>query len=288
MPAVAAGARTGLPAAAGIGLRFAHRDDFLWGRPRAAWLEVHSENFFAAGGPAPALLEHLRASYALSLHGVGMGLGSADPLDAVHLSKLRRLVERFDPAAVSEHLCWGAIGGTHLNDLLPMPYTDEALTLLVDRIDAVQIALRRPILIENVSSYLQFTMSHMPEWEFLTAVARRSGCGILLDVNNVFVSACNHHFDAAQYLNAIPAELIGEIHLAGHRVNRYEDRDIRVDTHDTLVCAEVWALFAATIARVGVVPTLIEWDRDVPALDVLLAEAARAQGILERANDRAA
>ena len=184
-----------MPAAAGIGLRFAHRDDFLWGRPQAAWLEVHSENFFAAGGPAPALLEHLRASYALSLHGVGMGLGSADPLDAVHLSKLRRLVERFDPAAVSEHLCWGAIGGTHLNDLLPMPYTDEALTLLVDRIDAVQTALRRPILIENVSSYLQFTMSHMPEWEFLTAVARRSGCGILLDVNNVFVSACNHHFD---------------------------------------------------------------------------------------------
>lgn len=288
MSTVAAMGRASLPATAGIGLRGAHHSDFLAGRPRAAWLEVHSENFFAAGGPALALLEHVRASYPLSLHGVGLGIGSVDPLDANHLAKLARLVARFEPAAVSEHLCWGAIAGQHVNDLLPMPYTEEALAHLLERIDLVQNTLNRSILIENVSSYLQFNCSTMPEWEFLTAVARRSGCGILLDVNNVFVSACNHDFDAAQYLAAIPAELIGEIHLAGHSINDYEGKNIRVDTHSTVVCDEVWQLYESTIKRVGLVPTLIEWDTDVPALSVLLGEAAKAQGVLERVRDRAA
>ena len=288
MSTVAAMAHASLPATAGIGLRGAHHRDFLAGRPRAAWLEVHSENFFADGGPALVLLEHVRASYPLSLHGVGLGVGSVDPLAARHLARLAQLVERFEPAAVSEHLCWGAIAGRHVNDLLPLPYTEEALTHLIERIDQVQNVLHRPILIENVSSYLQFSCSSIPEWEFLTAVARHSGCGILLDVNNVYVSARNHEFDAAQYLNAIPRELIGEIHLAGHSINHYNGREIRVDTHSTVVCDEVWQLYEAIIQRVGPVPTLIEWDTDVPALSVLLGEAAKAQRVLERVCDQAA
>lgn len=277
-----------LPANAGIGLRSVHHSDFLSGRPRAAWLEVHSENFFAAGGAALLLLERVRDAYPLSLHGVGLGVGSVDDIDVHHLAKLRALIERFEPAAVSEHLCWGAVGGRHLNDLLPLPYTVEALNHVVDRIDYVQNALRRTILIENVSSYLQFNCSSMPEWEFITAVSRQSGCGILLDVNNVYVSARNHGLDASSYLSAIPSELIGEIHLAGHSINQYQDREIRVDTHSTFVCDDVWHLYASIIERVGPVPTLIEWDVDVPTLDVLLGEAVKAQRFLDAVRDQAA
>ena len=287
MSRIAATEFASLPATAGIGLRSVHHGDFLSGRPRAAWLEVHSENYFADGGPALGLLERVREAYPLSLHGVGLGVGSV-AIDARHLAKLRSLVMRFEPAAVSEHLCWGAVGDRHTNDLLPLPYTEEALTHVVERIDLVQNALRRPILIENVSSYLQFTCSSMPEWEFVTAVARQSGCGILLDVNNIYVSACNHGFDSGSYLAGIPSELIGEIHLAGHSINQYEDREIRVDTHSTYVCDAVWALYASTIARVGTVPTLIEWDTDVPALDVLLGEAMKAQRYLDQVRDQAA
>jgi uncharacterized protein len=270
-----------IPADAGIGLRAPHHDEFLASLPDVGWVEVHSENFFAAGGAQPRVLEQVRARYPLSLHGVGLGLGSADPLDAQHLDALRALIARCDPGLVSEHLCWGASGGRHLNDLLPLPYTEEALVHVVSRIAQAQDALGRALLIENVSSYLEFEHSTMPEWEFLAEVARASGCGILLDVNNVYVSARNHGFDARRYIDGIPPALVGEMHLAGHLVDRYGPHEILVDTHGAPVCADVWNLYAHTLARCGPVPTLIEWDTDLPALPVLVAEAHAARRCLE-------
>lgn len=266
------------PAGVGIGLRAPHYAQVLESRPALAFVEVHSENFFAEGGPALDWLERFRAIYPLSLHGVGLSLGGADPLDERHLAKLARLVERFDPALVSEHLCWSSIGGRHANDLLPLPYTREALDHVVARIGAVQERLGRRILVENVSSYVAFAESTLAEWEFLAQVARRAGCGILLDVNNVWVSACNHGFDAARYLEAIDRDSVAEIHLAGHE--RIGER--LVDTHGARVSAEVWALYDAAIARFGARPTLVEWDTDIPALEVLLDEAATARSHLAR------
>lgn len=273
--------RGSIPAHAGIGLRAAHHETFLATRPEVSWVEVHSENFFAAGGAQLRVLEQVRASYPLSLHGVGLVLGSSDPLDLQHVAKLRTLVERYEPGLVSEHLCWGAIGGRHLNDLLPLPYTDEALQHMIRRVQSVQESLGRQILIENVSSYLEFEGSSIPEWEFLTAVAHGAGCGILLDVNNIYVSARNHGFDARRYVDAIPPALVGEIHLAGHSVNVYGGREILVDTHSAPVCADVWSLYSYSLERLGPVPTLIEWDTDLPELPALLAEARAAQGHLE-------
>jgi hypothetical protein len=277
-----------VPAHAGIGLRAAHHEAFLATRPDVAWVEVHSENFFAAGGAQHRLLERVRQDYPVSLHGVGLVPGSADPIDAAHLAKLRALVRRYEPALVSEHLCWGAIGGRHLNDLLPLPRTEEALRHMIERVQQVQDALGRRILVENVSSYLDFTDSSIPEWEFLAAVARGAGCGILLDVNNVYVSARNHGFDARRYVDAIPPALVGEIHLAGHSVNHYGGHAILVDTHSAPVCDEVWELYARSLERLGPVPTLIEWDTELPALPVLLAEAHAAQRRLEAVHARAA
>ena len=181
----------------------------------AGWFEVHSENYFVDGGPAMAALESIHSRYALSLHGVGLSLGSADPLDAAHLGALKRLASRFDPAAVSEHLCWSHVDGRHLNDLLPLPFTEEALALVCDRVDAVQDALQRPLLVENISAYARFADDIMSEWEFVAAVARNTGCKLLLDVNNIYVNAVNHGFDAATYIAAIPANAVAEIHLAG-------------------------------------------------------------------------
>jgi uncharacterized protein (UPF0276 family) len=266
------------PAAAGvgIGLRAPHYAQVLEGRPALGFVEVHSENFYAEGGAALDWLERFRAAYPLSLHGVGLSLGSADALDARHLEKLARLADRFEPALVSEHLCWSSIAGRHANDLLPLPFTDEALDHVVARVEAVQERLRRAILVENVSSYLTFAHSTIPEWEFVAEVARRSGCGVLLDVNNIWVNACNHGFDAARYLEAIDPRSVGEIHLAGF--DRIGGR--LVDTHGTRVADEVWALYRAAIARFGERPTLIEWDTDIPGLDVLLDEARKARSIL--------
>jgi uncharacterized protein (UPF0276 family) len=265
-----------LPARAGIGLRAIHHDDFLKAPPQVGWVEAHAENYFAAGGAQPWYLEQVRQRFPLSLHGVGLSLGSADPLDPTHLAHWRRLIDRFEPALVSEHLCWSGTGGLYSNDLLPLPYTRAALKHLVSRVQQAQESLRRQLLIENVSSYLEFESSDMTEWDFLTELARRSGCGILLDVNNVYVSACNHSFDARRYIDAIPAAAIGEIHLAGHSINRAGNREIRIDTHSTAVCNEVWALYEYTIRRNGYRPTLIEWDTDIPALGVLAAEATLA------------
>ncbi len=241
---------------------------------------MHSENYFGEGGQPHRFLERIRADYPLSLHGVGLGLGSTAPLDLDHLSKLERLIGRYEPGLVSEHLCWSAAGGRHLNDLLPLPYTEEALAHVCGRIDQAQHLLGRQLLIENVSSYLQFRHSTIPEWEFLAEVSRRSGSAILLDVNNIYVNAVNHGFDPLTYLAAVPLAAVREIHLAG-----FDDSGAcLIDTHGTPVAAEVWSLYREAVGRFGPRPTLIEWDTDIPPLDVLLAEASKAAGILAQAD----
>jgi uncharacterized protein len=273
-----------LPAAAGIGLRSPHVGEVLAQRPSVPFFEVHSENYYLDGGPALAALGRIRADYPLSLHGVGMSLASSDPLDLTHVEKLKTLIARVEPALVSEHLCWSAIGGRHLNDLLPLPYTDEALALACTRISELQERVGREVAVENISSYLAFADSTIPEWEFIVALAQRTGCKLLLDVNNVYVNASNHHFDADRYIAAIPADAVAEIHLAG-----FEQSDgCLIDTHGAPVAPEVWALYARTIERLGPRPTLIEWDTDIPAFNVLQREAATAQRILETRNALAA
>jgi uncharacterized protein (UPF0276 family) len=264
-------------AAAGIGLRAPHVAHVRTERPNVAWLEVHSENYYADGGPALAALDDIRRDYPLSLHGVGMSLGSTDPLDDQHLRKLKRLIARTDPALVSEHLCWSGIGGRHLNDLLPLPYTEEALDHVCRRVAEVQDSLGRELLVENVSSYLAFVGATIPEWEFVAAVARRAGCKLLLDVNNIYVNAVNHGFDPDTYLAAIPGEAIAEIHLAGFDASG----PCLIDTHGAAVAPDVWALYDRAIARFGARPTLIEWDTDIPPFATLEREAATAQAIIE-------
>jgi uncharacterized protein (UPF0276 family) len=271
---------TPVPISAGIGLRAPHCRDIIASRPDIGWVEVHSENYFGDGGQPHQFLERIRADYPLSLHGVGLGLGSAAPLDLDHLRKLERLIRRYQPGLVSEHLCWSAAGGRYLNDLLPLPYTEEALAHVCGRIGEAQHILGRQLLIENVSSYLQFRHSTIPEWEFLAEVSRRCGSAILLDVNNIHVNAVNHGFDPLAYLAAIPAAAVQEIHLAG-----FDDTGAcLIDTHGTPVAAEVWTLYREAIGRLGPRPTLVEWDTDIPALEVLLAEASKAAGILAEAD----
>ena len=275
---------TTLPACAGIGLRAPHHRQVLASPPNVGWLEVHSENFFGPGGEPLRVLEAVRARYPISLHGVGMSLGSADELSRPHLRKLKTLVERIEPASISEHLCWSSIGEHYLNDLLPLPYTRAALDHVCARIGRVQDFLGRQLLIENVSSYLRFAGAEMTEWDFVVEVSRRSGCGILLDVNNIYVNARNHGFDAAAYLEAIPVPVVKEIHLAG-----YEDTgDCLIDTHGHRVFPAVWDLYALAVQRFGRVPALIEWDTDIPALSVLMEEAAKAQTVLEAPHVRVA
>lgn len=269
-----------IPPRAGIGLRAPHYRDVLEQQPAAGWLEVHSENYFGAGGAPLHYLERIREHYPLSLHGVGLSLGSADKLNIAHLEKLRTLIARVEPALVSEHLCWSSIGGRYLNDLAPLPYTEEALQHVSTRIRQAQDYLGRQLLIENVSSYLEYQDSVIPEWEFLAAVADASGCGILLDINNIFVSASNHGFDAGEYLHAIPVAAVQEMHLAGFSVNRYDDGEILIDTHSARVAAPVWALYREAVQRFGAVPTLIEWDTDIPPLAVLMDEMHSADKIL--------
>ena len=259
----------------GIGLRQPHYRAVFERLPELAFLEVHSENFFLDGGASMHALERARAAYPISLHGVGLSLGSADRLAEEHLAKLARLVERVEPALVSEHLCWGGINGVHFNDLLPLPHTGATLALLADRIDRVQSVLKRRILVENLSAYVEFRDSDMTETAFLAELARRTGCGLLLDINNLYVNAANFGFDAVERLAELRGADIGQIHLAGHAVVD----DCLVDTHGSLVSDPVWVLYAEACRRFGPKPTLIEWDTDLPALDVLLSEAARASGI---------
>ena len=277
-----------IPARAGIGLRAEHYVPVLETRPAIGWLEVHPENYFGDGGKPLYYLEQIRPHYPLSLHGVGLSLGSTDPLNTTHLKQLKALIQRFEPALVSEHLSWGSIDGRYLNDLLPLPYTQEALDHIVARIGQVQDYLGRQILLENPSSYLEFQASTIPEWEFINEMAKRSGCGLLLDVNNIYVSACNHGFDAFNYLQAIPLGPVQEMHLAGFTVNRFEDGQILIDSHNQLICEEVWSLYRQAIQRFGPTPTLIEWDTDLPPLQVLLDEAEHADTTLREHHARVA
>lgn len=250
-------------------------------RPPVPWFEVHSENYFVSGGPSLQALLDVRSDYPISLHGVGMSIGSSDPLNQEHLRKLEFLVDTIEPAAVSEHLCWSAIDGRWLNDLLPLSYTNEALNQVCSHVSQVQDTLRRPILVENVSSYLRFHSDEMYEWEFLAQVARRTGCQILLDINNIYVSARNHRFNENDFLAGIPVGTIGEIHLAGYEVVEEDGDELLIDTHSRPVYPEVWTLYQKALERFGAVPTLIEWDQDIPSLATLMEEAAKAQVYLD-------
>ena len=272
--------RPALALPAGIGLRAEHGVEFLETQPEVGFIEVHAENYFGRGGRPLDLLRGARRDHALSLHGVGLSIGSTDPLCGIHLQRLGELVAELQPAFVSEHLCWTSHRGIHANDLLPLPLTEEALAHVAVRIGRVQDTLRRAILIENVSSYFEYADSAMPEWEVLAEVARRSGCGILLDINNIHVSAHNHGFDARAYLRGVPRGLVHEIHLAGHVRREHGGAEILIDTHSEPVADAVWALYADALARFGAVPTLIEWDSDLPALPVLVAEARKADALL--------
>ena len=276
-----ANSRRSVPAGAGIGLRSAHHEALIRERPAVGWIEVHTENYFHDGGPHLAALERAREAYPLSLHGVGMGLGSADPLDRAHVARVARAIERFEPALVSEHACWGSHDGEHFNDLLPLPYTEEAVAHLADRIAQVQDLLGRQILVENLSCYLSYSSSRLTEWEFLAAVVERSGCGLLLDVNNAYVNSVNVGLDANAFIEGLPAGAVQEIHLAGHTRRQVGERTILLDDHGSRVPEAVWHLYEHAVRRFGPVPTLIEWDTHLPDLSVLADEAARAQRHLD-------
>lgn len=269
---------------AGIGLRARHYPEFSGARPAAGWLEVHSENYFGAGGRERAMLESLRRDYPLSLHGVGLGLGSAEGYSPRHENKLCELVARVEPVFVSEHLCWAADADRHFNDLLPLPYTREALDLVAGRVTRLQEKLGRRILVENISCYIDAGPHDMSEGEFLAALVRRSGCGLLLDVNNLYVNQVNLGRDAMAQMRALDPESVCEIHLAGY----FAGEHCLIDTHGARVDAAVWRLYEAALGRFGPVATLIEWDTDVPPLEVLLEEAAKAQARLDACHAAAA
>ena len=263
---------------AGIGLRLPHVAEIAATRPHLGFLEVHAENYMAETAALDRLLE-LRRDYPVSVHGVALSLGSAEELDRMHLGRLKALIERVEPVMVSEHLAWSAIGGTYLNDLLPLPYTEESLEIFCRHVGEAQETLGRRLLIENPASYLRFCHSTIPEAEFLTETARRTGCGILCDVNNVYVSATNFRFDPIAYLDSLPAAAIGEVHLAGHHAA--EDVHVLIDDHGSRVAQPVWDLYAQALRRFGAVPTLIEWDTNIPALETLLDEAQHAQELAD-------
>jgi uncharacterized protein len=274
-----------IPAKAGIGLRFQHHQAVLDARPDVAWMEVHTENYMGGGSPIRCL-EAIRRDIPISLHGVGLSLGSAEGLDQTHLDRIRQVAERIEPDLMSEHIAWSVIGGTYLADLLPLPMTEEALAVVCRHVDQVQSTLGRRILVENPSTYMQFRYSTIPEWEFMAAVAARAGCGILCDVNNIYVSAKNHGWDPLVYLAALPPDAIGEIHLAGHTARQLADGGtLRIDDHSSPVIGEVWSLYKEALRRFGPVPTLIEWDNNIPPLDVLLEEARHADALIDVASD---
>ena len=267
--------------AVGIGLRAPHLEEILERRPALGFVEVHSENYFGAAADA---LERVRRDYAVSLHGVGLSLGSADPLDSAHLAKLDALARRIDPLLVSEHLSWSAIDARHANELLPMPFTMEAAIHLAARIGEAQERLGRRLLVENVSAYHAFPGAELAEWDFVGEVVRRSGCALLLDVNNIWVNAANFAFDARRYLDAIDAGLVAQFHLGGHEARG----ELLVDTHGARVSRPVWSLYREAVERIGARPTVIEWDTALPPLDTLLDEARTARGIVANETAEAA
>jgi uncharacterized protein (UPF0276 family) len=270
-------------ALAGTSFKHEHLNAILADRPKHSFFEVHAENYMGAGGPPHRALESLRCDYPVSLHGVCMSIGGPQPLDQAHLARFRALVERYEPALVSEHLAWSTHETTYYNDLLPLPYTRATLARVCDHIDEVQEAIGRPILLENPSTYVAFSSSTMSETEFIRAVTRRTGCGLLLDVNNVFVSATNHGYAALDYVADFPLAAVGEIHLAGHAEQSDDEGELLlIDSHDGPVADAVWTLYEMVIARCGPIPTLIEWDSRIPDWPVLRAEAAAATAILDR------
>jgi uncharacterized protein (UPF0276 family) len=270
-----------VPARAGVGLKPEHYRSILDGNPDVGFFEVHAENYMGAGGPPHRYLAAIRSRYPLSLHGVGLSIGAARPLDRDHLGRLKGLIERYQPALFSEHLAWSTHDGMFLNDLLPLPYTAETLASVTAHIDEIQATLDRRMLLENPATYLAFAESTYAEDDFITEIVRRTGCGLLLDVNNAYVAATNHGCDPLRYIEACPLWAVAEVHLAGHA--RQEDdrgRPLLIDTHDRPVDAKVWALFEHAIARLGPLPTAIEWDGKVPAWPALKAEADRADAIM--------
>jgi uncharacterized protein (UPF0276 family) len=272
-----------IPARAGIGLRHPHIQAFLDGPPPVGWAEVHSENCLAGGGPRLSALERIRRDLPISCHGVGLSLGSAEGLDGAHLAALARLFARIEPGLVSEHVSWSVSGGVYYNDLLPLPLTEEALEVFCRNVDRAQETFGRRILVENPSTYLDFAASRIPEPDFIAEIARRTGCGLLLDVNNIHVSAHNRGFDAEKYLAALPLEATGEIHIAGHAARSLGGETVLIDDHGSRVIEPVWRLLVSALAGTGPVPVLVEWDTDIPELGVLLAEAALADAAIRAA-----
>ena len=279
---------TDLPASAGVGFKPEHLEDILAAPQPIGFFEVHAENYMGAGGPPHAQLAALRERYAISIHGVGLSIGSMRSLDRDHLLRVKKLCDRIAPASFSEHLAWSSHDGIYFNDLLPLPYTEATLARVAEHVDAVQAALGRQMLLENPSTYVQFAESTIPEVDFLTELARRTGCGLLLDINNAFVSATNHGTSPRAYLDRFPLDRVHEIHLGGHDADTDDvGAPLLIDTHRTAVAAAVWALYGEVIARNGAMPTLIEWDNDVTDWSTLRAEAVAAQDILGRVARRA-
>lgn len=272
-----------LPPTAGLGFKSEHFDAIRHARPRIGFFEVHAENYMGAGGAPHRQLALLRQDHALSLHGVGLSIGGPDRPDPAHLARLRDLIDRYQPAAFSEHLAWSSHGGDYLNDLLPLPYTPATLSRICDHVDEVQSALGCRLLLENPSTYILFEESCIDEPDFLAEIARRTGCGLLLDVNNVFVTCTNHRRDPRDWLAALPLSQVGEIHLGGHAAEALPSGPLLIDDHGSPVADPVWSLYAEVIAAAGPLPTLIEWDNDIPPFATLLAEAARAAAILDHA-----
>ena len=279
---------TPIPVTAGIGLRAEHYQAVVDSPPDVGWLEVHSENYFGKGGLPHYFLETIRQNYPLSLHGVGLSLGSVDPLNLSHIDSLKYLIHRYQPSLISEHVSFSSINGQFLNDLLPLPYTEESLSLLCDRVSQTQDLLQCKILMENPSTYVEFSHSTINETEFLEILAKRTGCGLLLDVNNVYVCSENHAFNAQKYLEQFPLHHVGEIHLAGHTKKEFDDGQILLDTHDNPICEDVWDLFKFVAPNLQSTPVLIEWDTDLPDLSVLVNEAIHANRIISDHHVRAA
>jgi uncharacterized protein (UPF0276 family) len=276
-------------AGVGVGLRHRHFKEFINDKPDVPWLEIHTENFLSRDSTSAKYLAKIRQNYPISAHCVGLSLGSATvncPVREQHLQNIKQTVEWLQPTLISDHLSWSASDGVHyLPDLLPLPYTEEAFNVVTDNIDHVQDVLQKQILVENPSSYLSYLDSSIPEWEFWSLLASKTGCGLLLDINNVFVSAHNHGFDPLTYLDNIPVNAVKEIHLAGYGVDIIEGKNVYIDTHGTNVDDDVWRLYEKAIERFNKVPTLIEWDTNVPDLSVLLNEKHKADIILDKYRD---
>jgi len=273
----------GVSGLAGSSFKHEHLASILDEGRQRHFFEVHAENYMGHGGPPHRALEAVRRDHPVSLHGVCMSIGGSQPLDQAHLARFRALVARYEPALVSEHLAWSTHRTTYFNDLLPLPYNEATLSRVCDHIDQVQDAIQRPLLLENPSTYLAFNESTMAETEFIRRVAERTGCGLLLDINNVFVSATNHGFSALEHLSQFPISRVGEIHLAGHAEQTDDEGDLLlIDSHDGPVADAVWKLYEIVIGRCGPVPTLVEWDSNIPDWPILKADAAAAQAILDR------